>query len=111
MPTFDLLTIGHSNIPADRFIGLLRGAGANAVADVRSTPASRRFPWFAKNNLAARLQQEGMAYLPFGDTLGGRPREASITTALPITRQWPSVRNSARTSTACAPLRHGIASD
>ena len=48
MPTFDLLTIGHSNIPADRFIGLLRGAGANAIADVRSTPASRRFPWFCQ---------------------------------------------------------------
>jgi len=78
MTTFDLLTIGHSNIPADRFIGLLRGAGVDAVADVRSTPASRHFPWFSKNNLAARLQQEGMAYLPFGDTLGGRPREASL---------------------------------
>ena len=78
MPTFDLLTIGHSNMPADRFIGLLRGAGVNAVADVRSTPASRHFPWFAKNNLAARLQQDGMLYLPFGDTLGGRPRDASL---------------------------------
>jgi uncharacterized protein (DUF488 family) len=78
MPTFDLLTIGHSNIPADRFVGLLRDAGAEAIADVRSTPASRHFPWFSKNNLAARLQHEGMAYLPFGDTLGGRPREAAL---------------------------------
>ncbi|MGB6567542.1 MAG: DUF488 domain-containing protein, partial [Xanthobacteraceae bacterium] len=26
--------------------------------------------------LAARLRQDGMAYLPFGDALGGRPREA-----------------------------------
>ena len=78
MPTFDLLTIGHSNLPADRFIGLLRGAGAHAIADVRSTPASRHFPWFSKNNLATRLQQDGMAYLPFGDTLGGRPRYASL---------------------------------
>lgn len=78
MTAFDLLTIGHSNIPADRFIGLLRGAGVNAIADVRSTPASRHFPWFSKSNLTARLQQEGMAYLPFGDTLGGRPRDASL---------------------------------
>jgi uncharacterized protein (DUF488 family) len=78
MLTFDLLTIGHSNIPADRFIGLLRGAGMNAIADVRSTPASRRFPWFSGKNLAVRLQQDGILYLPFGDTLGGRPRHASL---------------------------------
>jgi uncharacterized protein (DUF488 family) len=78
MPTLDLLTIGHSNIPADRFVGLLRGAGVNAIADVRSTPASRHFPWFSKTNLTVRLQQEGMLYLPFGDALGGRPRDAAL---------------------------------
>jgi len=78
MSSFDLLTIGHSNIPADRFIGLLRGAGADAVADVRSTPASRFCPWFSGKNLAARLQQEGMVYAAFGDALGGRPRDASL---------------------------------
>lgn len=78
MTTFDLLTIGHSNIPIERFIGLLRGAGVNAIADVRSTPASRRFPWFSAKNLAARLQREGMAYLPFGNALGGRPNDARL---------------------------------
>lgn len=78
MTAFDLLTIGHSNIPVDRFIGLLRAAGVNAIADVRSTPASRHFPWFSKSNLADRLQRDGIAYLPFGDTLGGRPRDASL---------------------------------
>jgi uncharacterized protein (DUF488 family) len=78
MSTFDLLTIGHSNMPAEHFIGMLRGAGVNAIADVRTTPASRRFPWFSGKNLAARLQQDGMLYLPFGDALGGRPRDASL---------------------------------
>jgi uncharacterized protein (DUF488 family) len=78
MASFDLLSIGHSNMPADRFIGLLRGAGATAIADVRSVPASRRFPWFSGKNLAARLQQEGMAYLALGDALGGRPRERAL---------------------------------
>src|SRR4029077_11267581 len=38
----------------------------------------RRFPWFSAKNLAARLQQDGMLYLPFGDALGGRPRAASL---------------------------------
>jgi Domain of unknown function DUF488 len=78
LPPFDLLSIGHSNIPADRFIDLLRGAGVGAVADIRSIPASRRFPWFSGKNLAARLDREGMVYVAFGDALGGRPRDAAL---------------------------------
>jgi uncharacterized protein (DUF488 family) len=76
--SFDLFSIGHSNIPAERFIGLLRHAGVNAIADVRSTPFSRRFPWFSGKNLAATLAQHGMAYLAYGDALGGRPRDAAL---------------------------------
>lgn len=78
MPSFDLFTIGHSNIGAERFDGMLRSAGVNALADVRSTPASRRCPWFSGKNLAPRLQQEGIAYAPFGDALGGRPRDPAV---------------------------------
>jgi uncharacterized protein (DUF488 family) len=78
MASFDLLTIGHSNNTAERFVGLLRGADVDAVADVRSTPASRFCPWFSAKNLAARLQQEGMLYAAFGDTLGGRPRDPAL---------------------------------
>jgi uncharacterized protein (DUF488 family) len=78
MSSFDLFSIGHSNIPADRFAGLLRRAGVDAVADVRSVPASRHFPWFSGKRLAARLAKDGMAYAAFGDTLGGRPREPGL---------------------------------
>jgi uncharacterized protein (DUF488 family) len=78
MSSFDLFSIGHSNIPVERFVGLLRHAGANAVADVRSTPLSRRFPWFSAKNLAATLAQHGIAYLAYGDALGGRPRDAAL---------------------------------
>ena len=76
--SFDLFSIGHSNIPAEPFIGLLRHAGVNAIADVRSTPFSRRFPWFSGKNLAATLTQHGMTYLAYGDTLGGRPRDTAL---------------------------------
>jgi uncharacterized protein (DUF488 family) len=75
---FALLTIGHSNIAAERFIGLLRTAGVDTIADVRSTPFSRRFPWFSGKNLAARLEQEGMRYAAFGDSLGGRPHDPAL---------------------------------
>jgi uncharacterized protein (DUF488 family) len=75
---FDLLTIGHFNLPADAFLALLQGAGVTAVADVRSVPFSRRFPWFSAPNLSTRLQGAGIAYLAFGDVLGGRPRDPSL---------------------------------
>jgi uncharacterized protein (DUF488 family) len=78
MAPFDLFSIGHSNIAAERFVGMLRAVGADAVADVRSTPFSRRFPWFSGKNLEPRLQQEGMLYGAFGDTLGGRPSGADL---------------------------------
>src|ERR1700734_3037455 len=78
MSSFDLFSIGHSNIAAARFIALLREAGVGAVADVRSTPFSRRFPWFSGKNLATTLAQHGMPYLAYGDALGGRPRDAAL---------------------------------
>jgi uncharacterized protein (DUF488 family) len=78
MQSFDLFSIGHSNIPAERFIAMLRTAGVNAIADVRSTPASRRFPWFSSKNLARSLQEGGILYIPFGDSLGGRPRDPAL---------------------------------
>jgi len=71
---FDLFTVGHSNIPIERFVVLLQRSGVTAVADVRSVPLSRRFPWFSKNNLARPLSREGIGYLAMGDVLGGRPR-------------------------------------
>jgi uncharacterized protein (DUF488 family) len=78
MAAFELFSIGHSNSPIDRFITLLTEAGVNAVADVRSTPYSRFFPWFSHNNLQAHLKAAGIAYLAYGETLGGRPGDASL---------------------------------
>jgi uncharacterized protein (DUF488 family) len=77
MPAFDLFTIGHSNIPAERFIALLRGAGVDAIADVRSIPASRFCPWFSAKNLAPLLAGANVVYVFFGEELGGRPRNPS----------------------------------
>jgi uncharacterized protein (DUF488 family) len=75
---FDLFTVGHSNHPIERFIELVRGAGITAIADVRSTPASRRYPWFNQTRLAPRLADEGIAYVQLGDALGGRPPDPRL---------------------------------
>ncbi len=78
MPSFDLFSIGHSNIPAERFATMLQDAAVTAVADVRSVPNSRWFPWFSQKALAAQLNGIGIAYTAMGDTLGGRPRDGSL---------------------------------
>ena len=78
MPPFDLFSIGHSNIPAARFAAMLQDAAVTAVADVRSVPNSRWFPWFSQKPLAAQLNGIGIAYAAMGDTLGGRPRDGSL---------------------------------
>jgi uncharacterized protein (DUF488 family) len=75
---FDLLTVGHSNHPLERFLALLKTTRVSFVADVRSRPFSRRFPWFSHTRLSAHLGREGIAYLAFGDTLGGRPADSSL---------------------------------
>jgi uncharacterized protein (DUF488 family) len=76
--SFNLFSIGHSNIPAERFVALLRDVGVDTIADVRSTPFSRWFPWFSAKNLTVTLAQHAMAYLGYGDALGGRPRDAAL---------------------------------
>jgi uncharacterized protein (DUF488 family) len=78
MAQFDLYSIGHSNIAAQRFVAMLHAAGVNAVADVRSVPVSRFCPWFSAKNLKPLLAREGIDYLPYGDALGGRPRDQTL---------------------------------
>src|SRR5262245_46119637 len=76
--TCDLLTVGHSSLPADRFVDLLKAGDVTAIADVRSVPLSRWCPWFSRKPLAERRDAEGLAYLWLGDSLGGRPREPQL---------------------------------
>jgi uncharacterized protein (DUF488 family) len=71
----EVLTIGHSAHPYDRLVELLRAAGVTAVADVRTSPYSRRFPQFNRDALEARLRADGLAYSFLGEELGGRPKD------------------------------------
>lgn len=70
-----IYTIGHSNHSARRFIDLLLGAAVDCVADVRSTPFSRRNPQFSQKALAASLKDAGIEYWFLGDALGARPKD------------------------------------
>jgi uncharacterized protein (DUF488 family) len=64
-------SIGHSTRPVEVLLSMLAGAGIVLLADVRSTPRSRRNPQFDAAYLAASLQQAGITYhhMP---ALGGR---------------------------------------
>jgi uncharacterized protein (DUF488 family) len=73
LETTEVLTIGHSTIPYERFLLLLRRAGVSAVADVRSAPYSRRHPHFSRDELSEELRQDGISYVFLGKELGGRP--------------------------------------
>jgi uncharacterized protein (DUF488 family) len=71
----EVLTIGHSTLPYERFLSLLRSARVTAVADVRSAPYSRQFPHFSRDELCDQLRSDGVSYVFLGKELGGRPSE------------------------------------
>lgn len=69
-----IFTIGHSNHTIETFIELLHQHQVTALADVRSSPYSRRFPQFNQSALKTALKTVNIAYVPLGDNLGARPR-------------------------------------
>lgn len=64
-------TVGHGTLGADELVELLRGAGIEAIADVRRYPGSRRHPHVAREAMEGWLPGAGIAYrwIP---ALGGR---------------------------------------
>jgi uncharacterized protein (DUF488 family) len=80
-PEGAIFTLGHSTLPIERFIALLRAYGIERLADIRTVPRSRHNPQFNDTALAGRLADEGLEYVPM-QTLGGlrQPRKDSVNT-------------------------------
>ena len=74
----EVLTVGHSTLPYDRFLALLLDASVSAVADVRSAPYSRQFPHFNRDILREELRSDRIAYVFLGKELGGRPKDKHL---------------------------------
>ena len=72
-----LFTVGHSNHTFEHFSGLLHQHGVMLVVDVRSAPYSKYCPQFNKTDLAASLAKDGFLYSYAGQSLGGRPSDAT----------------------------------
>lgn len=69
-PDGAIFTVGHSTLPIERFVALLRVYGVEQVADVRTVPRSRHNPQFNADALAESLPAAGIAYEPM-PALGG----------------------------------------
>jgi uncharacterized protein (DUF488 family) len=76
-----MMTIGHSTLPIETFIGILRDNGVRVLADIRTVPKSRHNPQFAQEKLAPALEAAGIEYRWIRE-LGGlrRPRRNSVNT-------------------------------
>jgi len=74
----EILTIGHSTLPYDQFLTMLQNASVTAIADVRTSPYSKRFPHFNREALKPELLKSGIAYVFLGYELGGRPRDKAL---------------------------------
>src|SRR6266852_2161542 len=68
-----LFNIGHSNLEIEVFLAVLAQHRVQTLCDVRSRPASFRFPQFNRESLEVGLASAGVRYEFLGETLGGRP--------------------------------------
>ena len=77
-----IFTIGHSTHPIADFIAMLKSFHIQVLADIRSMPGSRKYPWFNQYALDASLKEAGIRYIHL-PALGGRrkPRPDSVNTA------------------------------
>jgi uncharacterized protein (DUF488 family) len=72
-PEGAIFTLGHSTLPIERFIALLRTYGIERLVDIRTVPRSRHNPQFNDTALASTLTAEGIEYMPM-QALGGLRR-------------------------------------
>jgi uncharacterized protein (DUF488 family) len=80
-PEGAIFTVGHSTLPVERFIALLRAYGIERLVDIRTVPRSRHNPQFNDTALAGTLAAGGIEYVPM-QALGGlrHPRKDSTNT-------------------------------
>src|SRR5215470_3776319 len=70
-----LFTIGYEQTPVKAVLDELEQAGVKLLVDVRAVTSSRR-PGFSKNQLAAELDERGIAYVHLAAL--GTPKEGRL---------------------------------
>jgi hypothetical protein len=102
-----LISVGHSNHDWPAFVALLQRAGVSALADVRSSPYSGRYPYFNREPLANGLREHGIAYVFLGDLLGGRPQPRFLYTD-ELRVNYEAVRQTEAFQRGLDQLMHGL---
>ena len=69
-PPHAVFTVGHSTLPIERFIALLKTYGVELLADIRTVPHSRHNPQFNDTAMADSLTAAHLEYVPMA-ALGG----------------------------------------
>ncbi|MFI5521970.1 DUF488 family protein [Streptomyces platensis] len=72
-----MFTVGHSTHSVSHFLSLLHKHDITAVADVRSTPASRFTPQFNRDAVKRSLHEVDIKYAFLGSQLGARTKDAA----------------------------------
>jgi uncharacterized protein (DUF488 family) len=72
-----ILTIGYGNRSLEEVVASLRSESVQYLIDVRSNPISGFKPEFSAEPLERALRTAGIRYVFMGDSLGGRPADAS----------------------------------
>src|SRR3982751_1125265 len=70
-----LFTIGYEQTPQNAVLDELEQSGVKLLVDVRAVTSSRR-PGFSKNQLAAGLDERGIAYVHLAGL--GTPKEGRL---------------------------------
>ncbi|MBW2278098.1 MAG: DUF488 domain-containing protein, partial [Deltaproteobacteria bacterium] len=103
-----VFTLGHSDHTLEELMEILGRSSVRLVADVRSNPASARFPWFERSALATELERRGLFYRWFRDLGGRRPatpgEERHAALADPAMRRYAVAMNTAAFGESCAEL-------
>src|ERR1019366_8009882 len=72
-PEGAIFTLGHSTLPIERFMALLRTYGIERLVDIRTMPRSRHNPQFNNTALAGSLTMAHLEYVHI-QALGGLRR-------------------------------------
>ncbi|HEY4052057.1 MAG TPA: DUF488 domain-containing protein, partial [Acidobacteriaceae bacterium] len=83
-----MLTIGHSTLPLDTFLAILRANSVRLLVDIRTIPKSKHNPQFVSETLSKALLDLGIDY-HWESSLGGlrKPRK-EMGGVVPLNAGW-----------------------
>lgn len=73
----NIYSIGYAGLSQEAFLSLLKLHNIQCIADVRSSPYSKAFPHYNRENVPAWLKQSNVRYVYLGEELGPRSKDST----------------------------------